>query len=974
MLARAWSGPEATAIWVELVASRKQDIKKNSDPSQPQGFLARTVSEMELPRSQLAAWDASARAWLRSADESKTFQQTQLRLILKDSGLSINSSRNTYSSVVEAWTLAMSSLQKLIQGIPQNISKASILLGLLSWHIYPDLNIVDPMTHVNFSDPLVNHGGVVTLGLNREGASDTGVRWSLALSHLRFYGEPVALERSIGSDDGRITIPELHIITLGCVISTWFESSSIEIAPIADCFEALEECLWPKVLDPCPDDDYRSAISWILHLSTAARTIISSDGMKLRHYTSLLEFGRRRGRGFLDSRLSNCVPMFGLADPELFHMFYDWLKEDTIDPYIELMRGIAKHCNLRGDDCLIRYVPSERDSGRNTGSQKTPEYTTAISHPVATTKRMLDGTPISGLKHTYWIYFDSTVDPYKDQSALWRGALSASDLETLHSWQTFRGCSCVSCCDSDGNGGKGCPCQQLQISCTSLCTCTRNYTTLSLDKSCHNGRARRSEILESGAYCHWLSSHNSNLIESTNHRRIWWSSPPVFLARRYRDLASEDDDIDLLTTFNDQLPTAPESLIDQEYCISRGGRTELVHFAGDERVGLFVSNRAPRITPSVMINLLTEQLRSGKINPDKLAQHIAHLPADDMCGHSSSPEHQVFFDSLKAVRKLSDLYREWPEATVSIEITRRSIGLALWNFPELGRYEADTSTQSLAVKHRAEKFACIAMMETGDHDLHYSDLESVVALASGNSIYVAESLLQDPSIHDRSRDPEFVGIRRILGNLDRPGVVMLVPPKSSLIREPDLKSWKLVQQADFDGILSDSFKQTSLHLSFTDFEVPIAIKSGAVDAEVVLLEALVSVHDGRQWVADFHDRAIRRETFLEPFIVTGCSTTCEGPPNKELGQALFQDLGRKLKSINNWDELLCSQDNLLRDEIGVVQTHNNWTSRLAASVICNRKRIPSTVLPSQPTCAECNKKIVDSISWKASRGPSVIIV
>jgi hypothetical protein len=445
-------------------------------------------------------------------------------------------------------------------------------------------------------------------------------------------------------------------------------------------------------------------------------------------------------------------------------------------------------------------------------------------------------------------------------------------------------------------------------------------------------------------------------------------------AKRYRDLASEDDDIDWFTTFGDQCATSAESLVDQKYGISNGGCTELIHFAGDERVGLFVSKRAPRITPSVMIKLLTEQLRSGNIDPDKLAGHIVHLPADDVCGWSCRSEHQLFFDSLNAVKKLSELYSEWAEATVSIEITKRSIGLALWNnYHDLGRYEADTSTQFLAMKRRAEKFACIAMMETGDHDLHPVDLQFVVALASGNSIYVAEALLQDPSIPDRSRDPEFVGIRRILGNLDRPGVVMLVPPKSSLIREPDLKSWKLVQQADFNGILSDSFKQTSLHLSFTDFEVPIAIKSGAVDAEVVLLEALVSVHDRRQWIADFHDAAASGR-YREPFIVTGCSNTCEGPPNKELGQALFQDLGRKLKSINNWDELLCSQDNLLRDEIGVVQTHNNWTSRLAASVICNRKRIPSTVLPSQPTCAECNKKIIDCISWKASCGSSVIIV
>ncbi len=31
MLARSWSGPEAIAIWVELVAERKKDIIANTD-------------------------------------------------------------------------------------------------------------------------------------------------------------------------------------------------------------------------------------------------------------------------------------------------------------------------------------------------------------------------------------------------------------------------------------------------------------------------------------------------------------------------------------------------------------------------------------------------------------------------------------------------------------------------------------------------------------------------------------------------------------------------------------------------------------------------------------------------------------------------------------------------------------------------------------------------------------------------------
>lgn len=113
--------------------------------------------------------------------------------------------------------MAMKSLQRLILGSPHNISKASVLLGLLSWHIYPDLNVVDPTADIPFHDPLVQVGGVVTLGLQRADSLGDGVHWSLSLSHLRYYGSPVAVERSIGSvgsDDGRLTLPELHLVAL----------------------------------------------------------------------------------------------------------------------------------------------------------------------------------------------------------------------------------------------------------------------------------------------------------------------------------------------------------------------------------------------------------------------------------------------------------------------------------------------------------------------------------------------------------------------------------------------------------------------------------------------------------------------------------------------------------------------------------------------------------------------------------------
>ena len=167
MLARTLSGPEAIALWVELVAERKKDIEKNMDVSQLQGMAAKVAAQQEISREDLAKWDASARAWLQSADEVKTWEKTQFRLITKDCGLLISSLGSTYASVLDVWTVAMTSMQKLILGMPQRISKAALLIGISSWHIYPDLNVVGPTVNVKFHDTLVASGGMLTLGLSR---------------------------------------------------------------------------------------------------------------------------------------------------------------------------------------------------------------------------------------------------------------------------------------------------------------------------------------------------------------------------------------------------------------------------------------------------------------------------------------------------------------------------------------------------------------------------------------------------------------------------------------------------------------------------------------------------------------------------------------------------------------------------------------------------------------------------------------
>ena len=101
----------------------------------------------------------------------------------------------------------MQVLDNLIVGMPQSVHDAALLLGLSSWHLYPNMTVVHTkIIHVEQNDKLVAPGGIVTLGLRvPENEGTGGVLWSLPLSHLRYYGKPVRATGELGICTSRIT-------------------------------------------------------------------------------------------------------------------------------------------------------------------------------------------------------------------------------------------------------------------------------------------------------------------------------------------------------------------------------------------------------------------------------------------------------------------------------------------------------------------------------------------------------------------------------------------------------------------------------------------------------------------------------------------------------------------------------------------------------------------------------------------------
>lgn len=650
--------------------------------------------------------------------------------------------------------------------------------------------------------------------------------------------------------------------------------------------------------------------------------------------------------------------MFGLANPlRLFKLSKKIYEVDgNLEASITLLRDLAEQCKFDKDECLIQHRPESSfvtnldQGGHISGSSTLPgkqedqhsvsetnglrpcQYTTAVPHPIKSNKRNISGEILDSQGHAHWIY----------------------DGGEAHS----NACGFQNDVDDGRRPGSN----DHEMS-SDLVADSNQYT----DSDCTYFFKKNSIVPSkySPGHFHWSPAPwaFTKVYQSWKQECVTLAEPRSKEILKKHIVAGEEKwGLDLDGPYK-TLAEGP-----QKGCTFR-------RIAGNNTAALFITDHTLKSLPSLSLKTWAHLLRSGSVDRSWLVEYLEllagkkrNLEASRLLGCEQG-DFRLFFYGLAAVEMITYLYNEWPGATVSIDVTKTAIGAAHWAKAMFIEGRAKDGQQSAkrhpdmdpqATVFRSAKFACIAMMESGIQDLYPSSLKSVMAMASGNSIYVAESLLQDPSQIDGSGLPEFSGIRRILGNLDRPGIVMLVPPQAPRIRKVDMSSWRVVKQTLFDGQSRDHFGQSSLHLSFTNFEVPIAIVPGACDADVVLLEAFVSVHDGRDWVADLDILG----SFSSGRIRSPAGCEClRGRASNGIGEALLDQFGHSLKSISNWEELLCCQDNLLGFEIGAVRSHGNWLSRLAAASICAQIGCYTTILPSHCICLDCGWMTINRMLW-----------
>ncbi len=869
MLARLWPASEAIAIWEQILEERKKELS-TWDETEAIPLHSFTTGQIDLSRGELAEWDASARAWLLAADRAKKLNQTQLRLIVDNLNIPVNQDMNVYSSVMHVWKTAMTMMDKLVDGINHSVHNGAVLLGLSSWHLYPDLIVLGKVpADTRQKDPLIAPGGIVTIGLQgAEPGDGRGVYWSLPLAHVRYYGEPVIADRSINSDSSRIPIDDLWLITLGSLFALWrIEGSQSKEAAelITLMWRTCEQGL--AAAERFSLRNAASTHSWLRHLADAAQRFVESSGQETRSCKRLLGLGERKSTLF--GPFDNAIPIFGLTDKSLMNIL-------KLESRVQYLRDIAKKicketdilvikiCTFEpGSDSIIRTLQLTTVNSNKIRAQQVPKRWTFQS---TGTESRLDELRRTKVRPRTQSRQQREPPDIKDGEEHYK--LEVDDIIFLRDDWRFRWVDPPAVLidpDSVRPGAEGIeeptPTDK-KPSRWSVFSRTPRTTAAPKPVATFEhvyGDARS------------VALFRRRNLEGVNFQVIpEYVAVPTKVSRRQ-----------ILEAF-------ASGLVDPDY------------FLRYLNVEIGTRPQLPRANETIYVKT--------KIKIDQPA----------------NLDHLAVIETLRAIATVGSVYAYMPEATVALSIiTYGPLTKAHWlknkRQPTLPTANGDSEIYMLLpyVLSRKATFACVSMFESGGFDLQPDDLSRVMAMSAGDSIFVAAPLLCDPAIHS-----EPYKLRRIVGNIGRAGIAFMVPPSSPRIKKLDLESYQVINHDPYDGKLENNFQGTTLHLGFSGYEFPLDVGvHGGRHREAFFLETLISVHDRGEWVADFDALA----AVASPRLLNASDLlpTC---PHAESDRYAVPE--GPLVTIDRWEELL-----EMPKDAAVVRAHGNWLARLAIAAV-----------------------------------------
>lgn len=422
-----------------------------------------------------------------------------------------------------------------------------------------------------------------------------------------------------------------------------------------------------------------------------------------------------------------------------------------------------------------------------------------------------------------------------------------------------------------------------------------------------------------------------------------------------------------------------DDFLDEDFIggISQADKSVVFNFAFGEHSLAAVYKRSTSIEtlaqkkefPSeAPLQLVQKLLNQNLPQLDLVAQHLLHHFSTVQSSHGTS---------LMALGRIIDYYKSHlPYATVSMNVIREPV--RLWGWTQSLAKELDLLSPLAEQEARENRipttiypsqlsreyaFAAILQFESGDISVDTTKLTEVLAISSGNSLFIADQLLHDPVA---AEDNSAGHVSHVIGNDGKPGVTLLISPPELNIREHELERWQFVNHRPFDGeSRGEMFDGTSLHLYFTGWEGAISPQpTNSRGLEAYYVETTISVNDAGEWVGDVDILKGLRNLELGVGDLT----------EKCLHDQSFTSAGLKMISIDCWEEILDPPDGvlLLRSTPAALDQGRQWQwmVRLAAASIAYSRQYRCICLPlDRSFCWTC---VVGKISTQSKKNVLLI--
>jgi len=356
-----------------------------------------------------------------------------------------------------------------------------------------------------------------------------------------------------------------------------------------------------------------------------------------------------------------------------------------------------------------------------------------------------------------------------------------------------------------------------------------------------------------------------------------------------------------------------------EHVLPKGGRNPTIGFEmlfGHPQLGAVfaTTNDSPLTRPEKRFSMddVTDAFSYKLISPPCLIQYFEEREDwdADMLNVSAG---------LDVLSIVALIYNKLNGARISLQIAKESILGWKWSRAIAEQFDYNQHGFNFRWVNNCStevSFACILACESGSVDLLPKSLEKVMAISSGNSLYVAEKLLLDPC-----EEPGEVAIERIVGNLGRPGIILMIPPDQPRVRKLEEGTWHLINHTEFDGTPDDLFQQLTLHLSISEWQQAVDVSAvGSRDTEVCFVNGFVALHDHGKWVADLDILGMLLRQEWTPLNSVPCFCA-----SKSMNIPSFP---WSLSCIDKWEELIECPANA-----SIVRARNNWQARLALAVL-----------------------------------------